>query len=132
MVQQFQEINTPPVEYAFDILGKVAQGSFTKWSIVYDITNRQIHFFTHNNRQHKTIALNKFDFNCSQPPLAFDMGKQASGSINNLFFPLNFETNKALVEKSVGESSGQVQIPELMVKEAVSYFNSAVCGKERK
>jgi hypothetical protein len=40
MVQKFTAVNEPPVDYAFSILKKVSQGAFTKWSIVYDISNR--------------------------------------------------------------------------------------------
>lgn len=43
MVKQFQEtdISMPVIDYSFSILDKVAQGTHTKWSIVYDITNKK-------------------------------------------------------------------------------------------
>jgi hypothetical protein len=34
------------VDYAFNILDNIAQGSYTKWRIVYDITARQVYFIT--------------------------------------------------------------------------------------
>ncbi len=48
MIQQYKQAKTttPLVDYSFYILDKVAQGSFTKWSIVYDITNKKIYFRT--------------------------------------------------------------------------------------
>src|SRR5687768_13032744 len=49
MVKAFQQetISTPVIDYSFSILDKVAQGSHTRWSIVYDITNKKIYFKTH-------------------------------------------------------------------------------------
>ena len=49
------DVNTKQslVPYAFDILNSVSQGTHTKWSIVYDISNKQIHFKTADFQQEK-------------------------------------------------------------------------------
>ena len=57
MIQQLNtSIAKPLVDYAFDILAKVAQGNFTKWSIVYDITNKTIQFRTNRFKEIKTMS----------------------------------------------------------------------------
>src|SRR5688572_13334458 len=85
LVRQFQEkdIATPLVDYSFDILNKVAQGSHTKWSIVYDITNKKIHFKTLGHSQIKWVAFSSFDFNCSTGSKAIDMNLDTPGDISS-------------------------------------------------
>jgi choloylglycine hydrolase len=63
MITRFQQTNNVNnTDYAFNILDKVRQPDFTKWSIVYDITNREIHFTTNKNAKHKTVQFKFFDF----------------------------------------------------------------------
>ncbi|PWT89123.1 MAG: hypothetical protein C5B55_11920, partial [Blastocatellia bacterium] len=50
------------INYAFDILSNVAQGSGTQWSIVYDQLQRKIYFRTQENRQIRTIDTASFDY----------------------------------------------------------------------
>ena len=46
MVQQYRgsDVKKPILDYSFDILQNVSQGTFTKWSIVYDVTNKKIYY----------------------------------------------------------------------------------------
>ncbi|HEY1115662.1 MAG TPA: linear amide C-N hydrolase, partial [Chitinophagaceae bacterium] len=83
MVSGFKDPATTdaPVDYAFSILGKVAQGDYTKWSIVYDISGRGIHFVTHDRRQRKSMALKDISFSCAVPLQAFPLEAAANGNI---------------------------------------------------
>jgi choloylglycine hydrolase len=67
MVTQFLQapVSTSVIDYSFNILNHVAQGSHTKWSIVYDIKNKKIHFKTLGYTQIKNVAFASFNFNCS-------------------------------------------------------------------
>jgi choloylglycine hydrolase len=103
--------NTKPViDYAFDILDEVAQGNYTKWSIVYDLTNKTIQFKTNRFQQIKIASFSEFDLNCTSTAKAWDMNQANSGKIENLFQDFTQELNKRLVETAAKESERNVYI----------------------
>lgn len=131
MIQQFQQNNnsTDPVDYSFSILNKIAMGDYTKWSIVYDITSRQVHFVTNDNRQRKSFSLADFDFSCNKTPLVLPLESNASGSVFKHFAPLSFNQNKAVIERSVLESKTHVQLPASTIAGIANYYNQVQCTK---
>lgn len=130
LVSRFQDPATAatPVDYAFSILGEVAQGDYTKWSIVYDISSRGIHFITHDRRQRKSLAFTDVNFSCSAPPLAFPLESAAKGNIAPFLKPLDAPTHRAILEKSVKESRTHVQIPKEEVDKVAGYFAAPGCA----
>lgn len=129
MVQQYQgnDIKEEPVDYAFNILGKIAQKNFTKWSIVYDITNRQVYFIANGQTQRKYLSLKDFDFSCSTPTVAFSLSDTRSGGISKQFSALSFDQNKKLIEQSAKESAGEVQVSANAQSRAAEYFRLVTC-----
>lgn len=57
------------IAYAFATLDGVAQGDATVWSIVYDVTGRQIHYRTRSNRTTRVIDFKALDFAPGRPVL---------------------------------------------------------------
>jgi penicillin V acylase-like amidase (Ntn superfamily) len=103
--------NTKPViDYAFDILDEVAQGNYTKWSIVYDLTNKTIQFKTNRFQQIKIVSFSAFDLNCTSTAKAWDMNQANSGKIENLFQDFTQDLNKRFVETAAKESERNVYI----------------------
>ena len=129
MVQKFKEMDgkESAVEYAFSILNSVAQGSATKWSIVYDITNRQVNFITHDYQDRKTFSFSDFNFSCTDQAIAFDMNSKAKGNISALFLPLTSDRNRKLIEKSAEESKSQVKISKSGIDESVKLYKVQKC-----
>jgi choloylglycine hydrolase len=129
MVKKFQqgEAQQPPVDYAFSILNNVAQEN-TKWSIVYDISNKQVHFKTSSHQQLKTFYFADFNFSCTGVSLAFDMNNNIAGKTNNLFLPLTIDRNKMLIEKSAEESRSHVKIEKASIDEAVALYKNEKCN----
>lgn len=129
MVKQYQvnDIKEEPVDYAFNILNKVSQKDFTKWSIVYDITNKQVHFIANGQTQRKTFALRDFDFNCNTPAVAFSLHDTKSGGISKAFTMLTFEQNKKLIEQSALESRSEVQVSSNQAEKAAAFFKQVSC-----
>jgi len=129
MIQQLNTKNTtkPLTDYAFDILGEVAQGDFTKWSIVYDITNKTIQFRTNRFKQIKTISFSAFDFNCSSTAKVWDMNQKAIGSVNNLFQNFNTDINKRIVEIAAKESESHVSISQKNIEALWQYASKIKC-----
>src|SRR5215207_10113604 len=129
LLQQYQQADrtTAPLDDAFSILNEVAQGEATKWSIVYDITGKKIHFTTHNHQERKSISFSAFDFSCSKPAMAFDMNTTKTGDVSAQFIPFNKEYNRRLIERSAEESRKQINISKERIEEAVLVAEGSSC-----
>jgi penicillin V acylase-like amidase (Ntn superfamily) len=90
-------------EYAFAVLDSVAQGAFTKWQVVYDISRRQIHFRTLRNRKIRMISMEDCDFKHASEPLAYDVNGKGEGLVNKLFKTHTEDLNNALMQSSLQE-----------------------------
>src|SRR6187551_447292 len=129
MIQQLNasNITKPLTDHAFDILGEVAQGDFTKWSIVYDITNKTIQLKTNRYKQIKAISFSAFDFNCSATAKVWDMNQKESGSVNNLFQNFSNVINKRIVETAAKESESHVSISQKNLEALWQYASGIKC-----
>ena len=98
----------PIVDYAFDILKKVANGGIdgvkvrscgfaTQWSIVYDIKNLRIYFRTFANLNIRYINLKSFDFSCKTPVKVLDIQTDLSGDVTKNFIDYTQQINRKLV-----------------------------------
>lgn len=129
MVKKFREtdIKVPITDYAFTILDKVSQGNFTKWSIVYDITSKEIHFRTDANRDIKKIRFAAFEFACSKSPKMFNMNQDLKGDISNLFTKTDTRLKEKLIDQAIVESSSRVEITPAEKKQLLTYENTVTC-----
>lgn len=87
-----------PVDYAFDVLGKVSQPGGTKWSIVYDVKMRKIFYKTEANTQVRELNLSRFDFASTAKKLFIDMDDNNNKPGN--FKVFNYEDNFKLIDKA--------------------------------
>ncbi|WP_276976641.1 linear amide C-N hydrolase [Flavobacterium filum] len=99
--------------YSFNILESVAQGHFTKWSIVYDIKNLKVYFKVFESptltetqitylkeegfAKTKIVDLNKIDYTCSSPCLVMDLELDQEGLVNSYFKEYTTNTNKEYI-----------------------------------
>ncbi len=129
MVQRYRqdEIDKPVVDYAFDILHDVAQGDFTKWSIVYDLKNMKVYFRTADYPDIKSFTFNSFDFKCSSQAQVIDMNQALQGDIIQSFKPFTEVINRAIVEKSAEESKSQVPIGDKEKETLITYAGTVKC-----
>lgn len=129
MINQYQAAgnNQDPVDYGFTILNKIAQPGYTKWSIVYDITNLQVYCITDQQPQRKQLALRDIDFSCTGTTPVLHLGSAQKGNVSKLFTPLSFEQNKALIARSARESSSQINIPQASIDKAAGYYRAVHC-----
>jgi choloylglycine hydrolase len=126
---QQQDINKPIVDYSFDILDKVNQPEFTKWSIVYDINNKAVYFKTSSFRDVKSIAFADVDFSCGAKALLFDMNQASSGSIGKQLVPFTSDLNLAVMSRAVAESKSQVPFNDEFIKSSVAYASAIECSR---
>src|SRR5687767_8300932 len=129
MIRQLKDNSNskPVIDYAFDILGKVAQGNYTRWSIVYDITNKTIQFRTNRFTQIKSVSFSSFDFSCSSASKVWDMNQAGSGNINNLFENFTTAINKRIVQTAAKESEQRVMISEQNRERLWKYASEINC-----
>lgn len=100
------------VGYSFDVLANVAQGDYTKWSIVYDPTNLRVHFRTSANSQIKQVDFAKFDFSCATPVKVLNTNAPQSGDVSQRFIKYSTSINRNLVEQSYRNTPFLTNTPE--------------------
>jgi choloylglycine hydrolase len=116
-----------PVDYAFDILNNVAQGDYTKWTIVYDIAGSRIHFRTFAGPRIRFVDLSAFDFSCSSPVKVIDINADLSGNIAGHFVDYTRELNRDLIGRSFSKVEFLKAIPKTVLDTLAQYPETTVC-----
>ncbi len=121
-----------PVRYAFETLDSVAQGSYTRWSIVYDLNTGRVHWRTRENRQVRFVTLSSFDLSCSTPVELLDID-EGKGDVTRRFTRYTPEANRRLVASSVQQTDFLKGIlsPEALLEaidETVRHPESTSCA----
>jgi choloylglycine hydrolase len=129
MVKEFKQANSKQslVDFSFDVLKNVAQPGWTKWSIVYDVSNKTIYFKTARFSSVKSVAFTDFDFKCSAPSLAFDMNQSHQGKVSKDFKHFTREDNMRLLNRAAEESKSQVTISEADRARQAAYAAAIRC-----
>ena len=129
MVNKYQQMKEPgsPIDHCFTILDAVAQGTHTKWSIVYDISSKKIYFKTLGFSQVKEVSFDRFDFSCDKYSQSWDMNQPATGDVSALFKPFTLEINLNLINRSFIESKGQIEASDERIKENAGYPGLMKC-----
>ena len=130
MIKEFKQKDSKQslIDFSFDVLQNVAQPGWTKWSIVYDVTNKRVHFRTAGFTSIKSVAFNDFNFDCSSSSVALDMNQPLQGKVAKQFKPFTNEDNKKLLNKSAEESKSQVTISEADRARQVEYASAIRCN----
>ena len=121
------ETGKAPVDYAFDILGNVAQKEYTQWSIVYDVAKARVVFQTSANSKRRHIDLPSLDFSCATPVKILDINADLEGNITDNFTDYSVEANKKLITNSFSKSPRFEGPPEELLESLAQYPDSTVC-----
>lgn len=129
MVKQYQQtvISKSIIDYSFDILDKVAQGPYTKWSIVYDISKKKIYFKTEQSGSVKTIEFSALDLSCQAASKAINMNKAGSGDISSRMVDFSGELNRKTVEMALEQSFSRVRVSQAEQEATITYPGSISC-----
>ena len=129
MVQQYNAGGSKSslVDYSFDVLRKVSNDDFTKWSIVYDMSAKKVYFKSKSSPQVKWISYADVDFSCNATSLAFDMNSAAKDDVIKQFRPLTKETNTVVLSRAAMESKRQINIGEADIRRDVEYASRIKC-----
>jgi len=127
MIQQYKTNpgNRSLTDHAFDILNKVSQGDFTKWGIVYDLSNKRILFKTEQVKQTRYLNFASFDFSCKQNSKTIDINAVLRDDISSKLTDFNPSFNSRIIDKTLRESRSRVTIPEPQ-KQALKAYNNAI------
>src|SRR4051812_16205073 len=101
------------VKYAFETLAKVAQGNYTVWRLVYDVTARQIHYRTRSHPQERVLDLNKLDFACRGPVQYFDLRAAAGKAEAPQFDTLSESKHRQYLEHYLTQSWVNQQLGDM-------------------
>jgi choloylglycine hydrolase len=131
MVNRYRQttVPVPVIDYSFSILDEVAQGGHTKWSIVYDLANKKIHFKTLGYPSVKQVDFSGFDFNCLSTPRSWEMNQAGEGNVTGLFRDFSLNLNSNLVNRSFDESSSEFTVSPEERKTHWQYPGSISCLK---
>jgi choloylglycine hydrolase len=129
MVEQFQstDITTPIVDFGFKILDRVAQPNWTKWSIVYDITNMKIYFKTSDYANVKNLSFSSFDLSCSSIAKTFNMNQPGKDNVDSKFKEFTIDEAKPILETAIRESQSQVPISDDAKQAILNYCKNIKC-----
>lgn len=130
MVERFQEHpGSNIINDAFEILDNVKQGSFTKWSIVYDLAEMKIFFKTASQTAERNFDFGGFDFSCGAKPLSYDMSLVNTGNIKSQFSPFSSSLNALKLKQAFQESSREIKVEEASQNAMAAQAEKVVCSK---
>jgi hypothetical protein len=114
--------------YAFATLAAVAQPNSTRWSIVYEIAKRRIHFRTDRRPAIRSLDITELDFDCGGTVRVMDLGAPVSGDIFEHLVPFTLEHNLGLIEFAFTHVPFLQDTPESVLSEIARYPESTTCA----
>lgn len=118
-----------PVKYAFETLDQVAQGDYTKWSIVYEIDRGRVHFRTRDRRKVRSLDLKSVDFSCATPVRVLDLDADVEGDVARHLVPYTRALNLELVTGSFRKTDFLADVPAAELERVARYPESTVCQR---
>jgi penicillin V acylase-like amidase (Ntn superfamily) len=115
------------VSYGFDILNNVAQGDYTKWNIVYDLTNLRAYFRTSSKKDIKWINLETLDFDCDKPVRVLNINTSKTGDVSPFLHKYRRATNNKLVRSSFKNTPFLIHTPDSVLQEIVLHPETFAC-----
>jgi choloylglycine hydrolase len=107
-------------DYTFSILENVKWSTPTQWSIVYDLRNLRVHYYTIDNNQVRDIDLNAFNFSCKTPVKLLDINAALFGDVTKKFTDYSYERNRDDIKKVL-------EIPEEALNVIARYPETTIC-----
>lgn len=115
------------IDQSFAILNKASQGDYTKWSIVYDITEKKIYFKTEKFEQLKIVDFSSFNFSCATASKIMDMNKAEHGDMSRYFTGYSNHANELIFEKTVKQSSSRIELKQEEKQAVLTYPDAIRC-----
>ena len=110
-----------PLQYAFETLALVRQGDATKWSIVYDLKNLEIHYKTDRAAEVRTVQLKGLDFGAQTPVRMVSINTPHTGVLNPHFTDYDADQNRWLIYYCVRHTPLLSLIPDQLLDLLAGY-----------
>ncbi len=114
------------IQYAFDTLAAVRQGDATKWTIVYDLTDVEIHYKTDECKEVRIVRLKDLDFAPQTPVQMVSINTPHTGVLNPHFADYDPDLNKWLVYYTVRHTPLLSLIPDALLDQLARYPETTV------
>lgn len=114
------------VEHCFATLRAIDQGSFTKWSMVYDTGNQKIFFHTHRAAARRVIDLAKCDFSPATPVKMLDMNAELNGEVNARLVDYSPARNRQVVSRTLRRTGVLSRSHGSVIERVCKYPDSCV------
>jgi choloylglycine hydrolase len=132
MLSQYDRSNGKEiVEYAFSILESVDNPEWTQWSIVYDVTNRTVHFKTKDASRLKKFVFADFDFDCQTHSKVIDMNTDKTGDLSDDFEAYSTAINRKLIGRSFKGTEFLQNTPDAVLDQLAKYPESIFCQENK-
>ncbi|HYU34514.1 MAG TPA: linear amide C-N hydrolase [Thermoanaerobaculia bacterium] len=128
-VDAFHSQKGDAVAYAFDTLDQVAQGTYTQWSIVYEIDRLRVHFRTRDLRPVRTLSLGDLDFACGRPVRVLRLDARIQGDVARALVPYTRQINYDLVHAAFSKTSFLASVPDAEVQRVAAYPEADACRR---
>jgi hypothetical protein len=100
-----------PIARGFEILASVAQPDLTRWSVVYDLSAREVHFRTDGNQAIRRLALAGLDFSCATPVKMLDVTSGRGADVGGALVDYTTAANRALIESAFTKTPFLREVP---------------------
>lgn len=107
------------VDKAFDVLKSVTIRNHTKWSTVFDVTNKKIHFKNESRKEIVSLDFKAFDYAPGQKSLVLDIQTATADNVMNQFVDYSLEINREYVFKAFVPMMEDGFIPVMLTDEAI-------------
>jgi choloylglycine hydrolase len=118
-----------PLNYAFDVIQSVSQGSFTRWRLVFDIKGRCFYFRTNSNDNLRYVDLRSCDFSCSAPVRILDINAPLSGDVYQYFIDYDRDLNYTILSEGARKLAPYLgDTPDWVIDRMANYPESTLCN----
>jgi len=104
---------------------KLFREPYTRWSVAYDISRRQIRFLTADHEQVRSFDFAKLDFSCEGPRLMMDVNAELEGPVESRLQPYDAEWNYKEARRFLDRWGNELNDEE--VKGLVNFLESYEC-----
>jgi choloylglycine hydrolase len=100
------------VDYGFKSLLDLGRTDYTKWRIVYELSEGAISFRTNKFPKTKRIRCADFDFAASSPVMVCDMNSPGEGNVASAFQEYDAAQNRKILMQAARESDVLEDLPQ--------------------